>query len=47
MERKQRSIRLTTDARRLLELLAARLGLNQTAVIELAIRRLAEGEGVK
>ena len=47
MDRKQRSIRLSEEARRLLALLSERLGLNQTAVIELAIRRLAEREGIK
>jgi predicted transcriptional regulator len=47
MARAVRSIRLTDEARRLLALLADKLGLNHTAIIELAIRALAEREGVR
>jgi predicted transcriptional regulator len=47
MTRAVRSIRLTDEARRLLALLAGKLGLNHTAIIELAIRALAEREQVK
>ena len=42
-----RHFRLSADARRLLALLQAKLGLSGTAVVELAIRRLAEREGVR
>lgn len=42
-----RSIRLTAEDRRILELLAQKLGVNQTAVIKQAIRRLAEREGIR
>jgi len=44
---KQFSIRLSETAVRLRELLAAKLGLSQSAVIELALRRLAELEQIK
>lgn len=43
----QTSIRLTRDAVTLRRLLARKLGLSQSAVIELALRRLAELENVK
>jgi hypothetical protein len=41
------SIRLTPDGKRLVEALQARLGLKRSGVIELAIRRLAQAEGVE
>ena len=41
------SIRLSEEASRLRELLAKKLGLSQSAIIELAIRKLAEQENVK
>jgi biotin operon repressor len=47
MAKEQTSYRISTTAKQLLALLATKLGLSQTAVIELAIRRLAEAEGVK
>lgn len=40
------TIRLTEDARRLLWRLGERLGITRTAVIELAIRRMAREEEV-
>ncbi|MCZ7554758.1 MAG: hypothetical protein M5U05_19645 [Anaerolineales bacterium] len=43
----QTSIRLSRDGQILRRLLARKLGLSQTAVIELGIRRLAELENVK
>lgn len=46
-DRKSTSIRLSAAADRLLKALGAKLGLNQSALIELAIRRLAEQEKVK
>lgn len=45
--RKATSLRLTREADRLVAALAARLGLSRSAVIELAVRRLAEREGVR
>lgn len=45
-KKKQVGVKLTTDARRLREELAQSLGIDKTAVIELAIRRLAQAEGV-
>lgn len=46
MEKKHAtSIRLSSDAKRLLVLLAQRLGISQTAVLELAIREKARREG--
>jgi len=41
------SLRLTEDAMRLRELLSEKLGVNLTAVIELAIRELAKREDIK
>jgi predicted transcriptional regulator len=41
------SIRLTPDAKRLLEILAEKLGVSQSAVLELAIRDKAKRESVK
>lgn len=47
MQKEPTSYRISKTAKQLLALLAAKLGLSQTAVIELAVRRLAEAEGVK
>jgi len=44
---KSTSIRLTAEAQRLRAALAEKLGVSQSAVIELAIRQMAEREGVK
>ena len=41
------SIRLTPEAKRLLQLLAEKLGLSQTGILELAIREKAKREGIK
>lgn len=41
------SLRITQDGRALLEVLTVRLGLNRSAVLELAIRRLADEWGVE
>ena len=46
-ESKTTSLRLTSEAKRLLVALALKLGLSQAGVIELAIRRLAEIEKVE
>ncbi len=40
------SFRLSTEARRLLVLLAQRQGVSKTAIIELAIRKAARDEGL-
>lgn len=40
------SVRLTLEADALLKELARKLGISQTAIIEIAIRRLAEQEGI-
>jgi len=45
--RKPSSIRLSAEAKRLRAALAQKLGVTQTAVIELAIRELAKKEGVQ
>lgn len=41
------SVRLSPEARQLIKRIRVKLGLKQTAVIELAIRRLAEMEQIK
>jgi hypothetical protein len=38
---------LTSDAQKLLKQLKAKLGISQNGVVELAIRRLAQAEGVE
>lgn len=38
---------LTKDAQQLLKALKGKLGVSQNGVVELAIRRMAEAEGVK
>jgi predicted DNA-binding protein len=44
---KQTSVRLTAEAKDLIERLSQKLGINQTSVIEMAIRVLAERENVR
>ena len=46
MEKKKTSIRTSQTATILLKLLSERLGISQSAVMELAIRRLAMQEGI-
>lgn len=41
------SLRLSDQARELLSKLAKHWGISQTAVLEMAIRKLAEVEGIK
>ncbi len=41
------SLRLTPEAKELIERLSQKLGVNQTSVIEMAIRVLAEKEKVR
>jgi hypothetical protein len=47
MVKKQTSIRMSDTAKELVVLLAARLGISQSAVLELAIRTLAKREGIQ
>jgi predicted DNA-binding protein len=44
---KPTSIRLSEEARRLRKALAERMGVSESAVLELAIRELAEKKGIK
>lgn len=44
---KATSIRLSAEADRLIKALAEKLGIKQSGVIEMAIRKLAERENVK
>ena len=46
-ERTNTSLRMTPEAKRLLQGLVKKLGISQTSVIEIAIRRLAEIEKVE
>jgi len=46
MKKEATSYRLSPEAKQLIKLLASQLGLNETSVIELAIRELAEKKGV-
>ena len=41
------NIRLSEEAKRLLELLASARGVSKTAIIEMAIREMSKREGVK
>ena len=47
MVKKQTSIRMSYAAKELVVLLAERLGISQSAVLELAIRTLAKREGTQ
>lgn len=47
MVKKQTSIRMSDTAKELVVLLAERLGISQSAVLELAIRTLAKREGIQ
>ena len=44
---KPTNLRFTPEGRRLLQLLATKLGLTLTSVVELAVRELAERKQVK
>ncbi len=46
-KKRSTGLRLSEPAREMLAQLAAQLSISQTAVLELAIRRLAKDEGVK
>ncbi|HEY4033966.1 MAG TPA: hypothetical protein VGL94_08410 [Ktedonobacteraceae bacterium] len=41
------SYRLTTEVKQLIKLLAQKLGVNETSIVELAVRKLAKEEDVK
>jgi len=47
MSKKLTSIRISEEASRLRDLLARKLGISKSAVLELAIRELAKRENVK
>ena len=46
MTKKKTSIRYSDEAKALLEQLAKKLGISQSAILELAIRALAKQEGL-
>lgn len=45
--KKPTTVRLSAEAQRLLEKMAEKNGISKTAVLELAIRKMAEKEGVE
>jgi hypothetical protein len=45
--KQQANFRLSDEAHRLLVMLTKKLGVSQTAIIELALRRLADDEKIK
>lgn len=45
--KKPTTVRLSAEAQRLLALLSERDGISKTAVLELAIRQMAQREGVR
>jgi len=47
MKKQLTSIRLSEDAKRLITLMSEKLGISQTAIIELAIREKAKREKIK
>lgn len=47
MKKTLTSIRLSEEAKQLRKLLAKRLGISESAVLEVAIRKLAKEEGVQ
>jgi antitoxin component of RelBE/YafQ-DinJ toxin-antitoxin module len=46
MRKKSTTIRITEEGRNILASLAAKLGISQAAVMELALRKLAKEEGL-
>lgn len=46
-KKKATSIRLSQEAKTLLAKVATKLGISQTAVLEIAIRQIAKQEGVE
>lgn len=47
MVTKHSSYRISDDGKQFIKLLSQRLGINETSVIELAIRELAERKGIQ
>lgn len=47
MLKKPTNMRLSEEAKQLLDRLAHKLGINETSVVEMAVRKLAEAEGVR
>ncbi len=47
MVKKHTSYRISEEGKQLLKLLARRLGVSETAVLEMSIREMAEKKGVK
>ena len=47
MKKHPTTIRLSDEAKRLRKLLALQMGISESAVLELAIRELAEKRGIK
>jgi predicted transcriptional regulator len=47
LTKKQTSIRLSDTAKKLVQRIGERLGMSQSAVLELAIRTLAKREGIR
>ena len=47
MVKKHSSYRISEEGKQLLRLLAKKLGVNETSVIEMAVREMAEKRGVK
>jgi hypothetical protein len=46
MVKKHTSYRISDEGKRLIKLLAQRLGVSETAVVEMAVREMAEKRGV-
>jgi predicted DNA-binding protein len=47
MAKKHTSYRISEEGKHLIKLLAHRLGVTETAVVEMAVREMAEKRGVK
>ena len=47
MPKKHTSYRISEEGKQLIRLLARRLGVNETSVVEMAVREMAEKRGVK
>lgn len=47
MKKEATSFRLSVDVKELIKLLAPRLGVNETSIVELAVRELAERKGIQ
>jgi len=47
MVKKHTSYRISEEGKQLIKLLARLLGVNETAIVEMAVREMAEKRGVK